>query len=59
MTLMNAAVYCFAVSCDQIFVSGHRIPGEAENLQVMRQFYAPIFLMGKKEATGSINFYAN
>jgi len=56
---MNAAVYCFAVSCDQISVSGHRIPGEAENLQVMRQFYAPIFLIGKKEATGGINFYAN
>jgi len=40
---MNAAVYCFAVRSDQISVLEHGIPGEAENLQVMRQFYAPIF----------------
>lgn len=32
LTLMNAAVYCFAVNSD-------RIAGEAKNLQVMRQFY--------------------
>lgn len=48
LTLMNAAVYCFAVRSDQISVLEHGIPGEAENLQVMRQFYAPIFWLAAR-----------